>query len=95
MEKGLLMSQHVVGCADNTCVLMYINRHGALFDPHSTDLDQRMCSVTQAHTCPRSDECSRSPLDGKYPGQPRLQVVFLVYLAKFLQSRCRRAHPER
>lgn len=39
-------------------VLMHINRQGALFDPHSTDLDRRMFPVTQSHTCPRSDECS-------------------------------------
>lgn len=93
---GLLMSRHVVGCADNTCELMYINRQGAVFDPHSTDLDQRMFCVTQAHTCPRSDECSHTPpLHGKYPGQSTRQVVFLAQLVEVVQGRCRRSHPER
>lgn len=96
LEMGLLMSRHVVGCADNTCELMYINRQGAVFDPHSTDLDQRMFCVTQAHTCPRSDECSHTPpLHGKYPGQSTRQVVFLAQLVEVVQGRCRRSHPER
>lgn len=72
LEKGLLTSLHVVACTANTCVLMYINRQGVLFDPHFTDLDQQMFSVTHAHTCPWGDECSHTcHLCGKYPGQSR------------------------
>lgn len=99
LEAGLLMSQHVVGCADNPWALMYINRQGALSDPHSTDLDRRMFPVTQSHTCPGSDECSCTPLlsAGKYPGQSRLQVLRFWHelVNVFPQGSCGCAHPER
>lgn len=85
LETGLLMSRHVVGCADNTCAPMYINRQGAVFDPHSTDLDQRMFPVTQAHTCSRGEMNAAARLTlllaGKHPGRSTLQVVFLALAA--------------